>query len=95
MALWVHFPFETKVSLAVVTLGVTTCAILTAYTRVYHSMTTFLGNWIVGQFAAEWVDKSSVAEEEAGVVGKNPTALCVIAANSSDNVSLTAFKVKV
>lgn len=58
-------------------------------------MTTFLGNWIVGQFAAEWVDKSSVAEEEAGVVGMNPTALRVIAANSSDNVSLTAFKVKV
>ena len=65
LALWVHLPPVAKIASAVITLGVTTRAVLAACSSVHHAIATFLGGWVVGQFLAAGVDASLVAEEEA------------------------------
>lgn len=95
LTLAVNFLLVTEVDPAIVTLGVAAGAMVAACSRIHHTSAAFLGRRIVGQFAAEWVDASLVTEEEARIVRVETTTLGVASTDTSDNVSFTAFKVKV
>lgn len=91
----IHFLRVAKVDSAIVTLGVATGTVIAAYSRVHYTSTALLGRWVVGQLAAERVDFSLIAEEEAGIVGVSSTALRVTTTYTSHNVAFTAFEKEV
>lgn len=91
----IHFLLVTKVNAAIVTLGVATGAVAAAYSRVDYTSAALLGRWVVGQLAAERVDMSLIAEEEAGIVGVCAAALSMATTDTSHNVAFTAFEEEV
>ena len=91
----IHFLLEAKVDSAIITLGVATGAVVAAYPRVHHTGAALLGRWVVGQLAAERVDMSLIAEEEAGIVGVSTAAFSMATTDASNNVAFTAFEEEV
>lgn len=95
LALSVNFLLVTKVYSAIVTLCVAARAVVAACSQIHHTRAAFLCRWIVAQFAANSVDASLVAEEEARVIGMKSTTLGVGSSHTSDYMAVTAFEVKV
>ena len=91
----IDFLLVAKVDSTIVTLGVATGAVDAAYSWVHYTSAALLGSRVVSQLAAERVDLSLIAEEEAGIVGVGATALSMAATDTSYNVAFTAFEEEV
>lgn len=84
-----------KVFSTVVTFRATTSAVVSTNAQIYFSCAALVSGWVVLAFSTKGVDEPVIAEEKARVVRLQATALCMAAADASDDVTITALKIEI